>query len=68
MTAVIIKRSLGVGIHTRTTSCEEKGRVEGDATESKEHHRFAANYQTLQERRGTDSLSQSWKEPSLLTA
>lgn len=68
MTAVIIKSSLGVGIHTRTASCDEKGRVESDATESKDHHGFAANYQTLQERQGTDSLSQSWKEPSLLTA
>ena len=47
MTAVLVKRSLGVGIHTRTTSCKHEGRVGGDATDTKEHQGFAANYQKL---------------------
>lgn len=36
---------------------KKKGRVEGDATEAKEHQGFATDYQTLHKGQGTNSLT-----------
>lgn len=50
MTAVLVKRGMGVDIHMGSTSCKDEGSVEVGAIETKEHQGFAANYQKLRER------------------